>query len=72
MGLTVPLSVAVVVPTPVAVVVVTVGADTEIIVVGSVLVLLAGLISPPPETAAVLVTLAGDPAATLTVIVMAG
>jgi hypothetical protein len=41
-------------------------------VVGSFTVLLAGLVSPPPETVAVLVTLFGALAETLTVTVMAG
>ena len=41
-------------------------------VVGSLAVLLAGSTSPPPETVAVLVTLAGASSATLTVSVRGG
>src|SRR5579859_1681058 len=46
--------------------------NTVLIVVTSLAVLLAGLTSPPPETVAVLVTLAGALAATFTVNVIAG
>src|SRR5689334_13863415 len=41
-------------------------------IVGSVAVLLAALVSPPPETVAVLVTLAGALAATFTLSMMGG
>ena len=72
MGFTAPFKVAVLVPTPLAVPVMAVGAAAGRIVVGSLAVLLAGLTSPPPETVAILVTLAAALAETFTVTVIGG
>ncbi len=55
-----------------AVPVVTVGRQKRMIVVGSLAVLLVEFASPPPETVAVLVTLAGALVETFTVRVMGG
>src|SRR5262249_51129408 len=46
--------------------------NVVVMVVGSLAVLLAGLMSPPPETVAVLVTVAGALAETFTVSVIGG
>ena len=72
LGATVPFKVAALVLTPVAVPVTGVGAAAGSTVVGSPAALLPGLVSPPPEATAVLVTLAGALAETLTVTLIGG
>jgi hypothetical protein len=62
----------VVIPTPVAASVVAVGGPAARTVVGSLAVLFATFVSPPPETVTTFVRLAGAPPETFTVSVIGG